>query len=280
MITWESLCAYFSVDPGQCRHLVRCPCHEDSSASLSIRQTLGGKVLLHCFAGCDFGTLQQQIRGAGPRPPAPPPEQSSQQARPKDWPSLLLPLPPNDDSFARHLGRKIGTGTIAGYRRLYPKLRLIPCALGIPAIAVWDPMLGGQAFPLFADHFCSKTGKPYKKYTIPGTCCKVPLFFGSQKKGDRILICEGITDWLALAANNDDERSVYMPMLGAAQTLNEDTARILQTYETYCLFDSDKAGRDGARKLQLLTGCTILPPPDGCKDWREHTVLTLPFFEE
>jgi hypothetical protein len=34
------------------RYLVKCPCHDDRVASLSIRQC-GDKVLLYCFAGCD-----------------------------------------------------------------------------------------------------------------------------------------------------------------------------------------------------------------------------------
>lgn len=30
-----------------------CPAHEDQSPSLSIRETDAGKVLIHCFTGCD-----------------------------------------------------------------------------------------------------------------------------------------------------------------------------------------------------------------------------------
>jgi hypothetical protein len=39
--------------------MVRCPAHEDRSASLSWRFA-NGKALLHCFAGCTF----DEIRGA------------------------------------------------------------------------------------------------------------------------------------------------------------------------------------------------------------------------
>ena len=272
MITWDSLCSYFGVDSSRSRHLVRCPAHEDNTESLSIRQTLDGKVLIHCFAGCSFASVASLVRdgAATPRQTDSRSLPSAAEAPQRDWSKLMVELPADDSSFARHLMRKIGTGTTAGYRRLYPKLRLIPNALLIPAICVWDPVLGGQALPLFADSFGSKTaGRVYKKYTIPGTCCKVPLFFGDKKKGQRIMICEGISDWLALASNDDSLNTVYMPMLGAAQTLREDAAAELQTYETYCLFDNDSAGRDGFRKLQALTGCSRLAPPEGYKDWRE-----------
>jgi hypothetical protein len=38
---------------GENRWISRCPAHDDSSPSLSIRATEDGRVLLHCFAGCE-----------------------------------------------------------------------------------------------------------------------------------------------------------------------------------------------------------------------------------
>jgi hypothetical protein len=38
---------------GTDRWISRCPAHDDSSPSLSIRATADGRVLLHCFAGCE-----------------------------------------------------------------------------------------------------------------------------------------------------------------------------------------------------------------------------------
>jgi hypothetical protein len=35
------------------RWMARCPAHEDRQASLGIRETSDGRVLLHCFAGCE-----------------------------------------------------------------------------------------------------------------------------------------------------------------------------------------------------------------------------------
>ena len=38
-------------------HAARCPAHEDQKASLSIREGNDGKVLVHCHAGCDVGSI-------------------------------------------------------------------------------------------------------------------------------------------------------------------------------------------------------------------------------
>ena len=38
---------------GDGRWLARCPAHEDRGPSLSIRETDDGRVLVHCFAGCN-----------------------------------------------------------------------------------------------------------------------------------------------------------------------------------------------------------------------------------
>ena len=40
-----------------------CPAHDDREQSLSISNTEGGKVLLHCFAGCSFAEILAALRG-------------------------------------------------------------------------------------------------------------------------------------------------------------------------------------------------------------------------
>lgn len=46
---------------GQGRWLACCPAHDDKSPSLAIRDTDDGRVLLHCFGGCDTGEILQSI---------------------------------------------------------------------------------------------------------------------------------------------------------------------------------------------------------------------------
>lgn len=51
----------WSATHGMCR----CPAHEDSTPSLSVTGTADGRVLLHCFAGCDGGAVIATLRGMG-----------------------------------------------------------------------------------------------------------------------------------------------------------------------------------------------------------------------
>ena len=38
---------------GADKRLARCPAHDDTRASLSVKRGADGRALLHCFAGCD-----------------------------------------------------------------------------------------------------------------------------------------------------------------------------------------------------------------------------------
>lgn len=42
--------------------IARCPAHDDRAPSLSIGQGEGGRLLLHCFAGCSFGEIRSALR--------------------------------------------------------------------------------------------------------------------------------------------------------------------------------------------------------------------------
>ena len=45
--------------------MARCPAHDDRTPSLSIRDTDGGQVLVHCHAGCDQGRVIATLRMLG-----------------------------------------------------------------------------------------------------------------------------------------------------------------------------------------------------------------------
>ena len=42
---------------GNGKYLARCPAHPDKSPSLSIKETEDGKILIHCFSGCDVADI-------------------------------------------------------------------------------------------------------------------------------------------------------------------------------------------------------------------------------
>ncbi len=43
----------------------RCPAHEDRTPSLSVRDAPDGRLLLHCFAGCDFEVILDALKRIG-----------------------------------------------------------------------------------------------------------------------------------------------------------------------------------------------------------------------
>lgn len=43
------------------RWVTKCPAHEDRSPSLSVKELNDGRILLHCFAGCDIHSIVSSI---------------------------------------------------------------------------------------------------------------------------------------------------------------------------------------------------------------------------
>lgn len=50
----------WSMEPGSYKS--KCPCHEDNEASLSVLITEEKKVLVNCFAGCDWREVQGYVK--------------------------------------------------------------------------------------------------------------------------------------------------------------------------------------------------------------------------
>jgi hypothetical protein len=46
---------------GQGRWHARCPAHDDKGPSLSIRELNDGRILIHCFAGCDVQSVLSAV---------------------------------------------------------------------------------------------------------------------------------------------------------------------------------------------------------------------------
>ncbi len=46
---------------GEGKWLACCPAHQDKSPSLAIKQTEDGKILIHCFAGCEVDAIVSSV---------------------------------------------------------------------------------------------------------------------------------------------------------------------------------------------------------------------------
>jgi hypothetical protein len=46
---------------GEARWMAKCPGHEDRRASLSIRELSDGRILVHCFAGCEVEAVLASV---------------------------------------------------------------------------------------------------------------------------------------------------------------------------------------------------------------------------
>lgn len=46
---------------GLCRYIARCPAHDDQRPSLSVRDLDDGRILIHCFAGCETSDVLDAV---------------------------------------------------------------------------------------------------------------------------------------------------------------------------------------------------------------------------
>jgi|TARA_R110001599_G_scaffold86900_4_gene232588 hypothetical protein len=61
-VNFDDLLARFEdVKPRADSYVARCPAHEDNTPSLALRQTPDGRILLHCFAGCDVTDILASV---------------------------------------------------------------------------------------------------------------------------------------------------------------------------------------------------------------------------
>lgn len=57
----QKLSDYGLRSAGRGKWVCRCPAHEDRSPSLSITEGDDGRVLMHCFAGCEIDTICNRL---------------------------------------------------------------------------------------------------------------------------------------------------------------------------------------------------------------------------
>jgi hypothetical protein len=245
--------------------LVRCPAHEDSSPSLSLRDT-GRGVQVHCFAGCQPGDVYAAIRRIGrgllePGQTAPEPVKGSSECERRQ----------HEKAAWLWSQRRPIAGTIA--ERYLREARGITCALPptlaflpsrkpehhpamIAAFALVDepePGIVGAPRSVEAVHLTLLKSDGSGKAHVP----KAKLMVGSP--GELPIVIAPPNDLLAPAITEgiEDALSVHQATgLGAwaagAAGRMPGLARLLPSYiESVTIYAhvGDRAGRDGAQGL-------------------------------
>lgn len=272
-LTWEQVCSVWSLDSSKCKHMVRCPLHNDDKASLCLRY-LNGTVLVHCFAGCANIDILRWLRQQGPGTQAPA-VKARVTRRVSMLANTLVPIAAHDvytqaDILARSLGlHRSYLGLCAAMRCGYIWQGII---WGVESWIVTDKSTGqAQAYPKSAGHYPAGN----KKYTFPGTNCHRPMYLSANIHTRLpVVITEGITDWLAAVCAIPKANPICM--LGATQRLDDDSINALSTIAQagllYCAYDNDDPGDKGADYMRITCGAKRLRLPSKYKDLRDYIV--------
>ena len=60
--------------------ICKCPAHDDRNPSLSVKDAADGDVIVHCFSGCDFRDIKDELRNRGFLPDWHPSEPDAERA--------------------------------------------------------------------------------------------------------------------------------------------------------------------------------------------------------
>lgn len=128
----------------------RCPAHDDHDPSLSVSEGRDGKLLVHCFAGCDQKTVWAALQGRGlvERAEDRSRERSPQRRRRGPGKPILGSTPNQDHALeilratrdpigrltATYLRHRAVTGTIPATIRDHPCLKHGPTGQNLPAM--------------------------------------------------------------------------------------------------------------------------------------------------
>jgi hypothetical protein len=232
----------------------RCPAHDDRNASLSIRETGSGKVLINCFAGCEYRAI---IDALDRRP----------WRQGFDLPGGSPTPPPADNAKRVEIARRIwqdakpaGGTTAERYLRLRgislappPSIRFMigrhaPSQTGPWAIMV--AAVQNLAGEIAAIHRTFLTGdgrkapvEPVKMALGPIRGCAVRF----AKAGERLALAEGIETALAVAQACPD-LAVWCALSASNLPLIELPATVR---EVIIAADGDEAGQQAAQVAAL-----------------------------
>jgi len=243
---------------GRGQWLARCCVHDDRQPSLSVRE-LNGRVLLHCFAGCDYESLKSALGLNGSSAPYVPPVPVRQVPDCQINFDLLWKrhsertTPDRISSLAENLGVESQA------------LDMIGCVWVPEHCAYGFPMKDG-ATKIIGMRLRNSEGK---KWAIKGS--KSGLFIPAEFTESTVFIAEGPTD---VAAG----LSLGLHVIGRPACLGQEEMvahyiRLFQFKRAVIVSDDDGPGFRGATKLQstLRVPSALFIPP--CKDLRQFVSL-------
>ncbi len=253
----------------------RCPCHADINPSLSVTDGQDGKLLVHCFAGCNPVDILRALNGQGfsaasTEPPSP-------RLHHRDNGRAALDIwresrPAAGTLVEKYLRRRGITLPVPPSIRLHPGLRHGPTGLILPAMVAGVQAPGRR---VCAIHRTFLTEYGAKASVLTPKMALGPFGTGAvrlAKAGPLLGLAEGIED--ALAAMQLCELSCWAS-LGGARLARVDLPR--EVREVHVFADADDAGREAAEKAVRrfrrdgLKARAFLPP-DGAKDMNEALI--------
>jgi hypothetical protein len=282
----------------------KCPAHEDSTPSLSLKPGDDGRVLLKCFSGCSFPEITRALglrkcdafpsrrerdRGPGRRSPSPRPETAQTTPSPDrpavDWAAVAARFEAAaSEAIVAELADTLGVPAAA--------LR----ALGV-GYATRDELgpftAGGRArgdawtFPMStaSGEVVGVNTRPRDggtKWTLRGGALGLFVPRDLGERDDPVLLVEGASDTAALLGLG--YAAVGRPSAKVGDKLAREIARLTEGRRVVVMGENDEKpgrrrnrwpGREGAddlaRKLSKMRGepVRVAMPPAGCKDARD-----------
>ena len=267
--------------------LCRCPAHDDHTPSLSVAEGLDGRLLLHCFAGCDFRNVLASLRGLGlvsgggqtvdsdteavARKHAAE-EKAFREKRNAQARAAWRDARPIEGSLAeRYLRARAILAAVPPSLRFHAEAWHGPTAKRLPAM-IGAVELDGEAEPVAIHR--TYLAEPGRKADVPTNKAMLgPVKGGAVRLSEGagpLVVAEGIETGLSLP----DALAAHAPRVWAALSASGVKALRLPSEpgELVIAPDPDPVGWNGAetlahRAIGLGWNVRILPPPADGVDW-------------
>lgn len=248
--------------------VIRCPAHQDSRPSLSVRSSPNGDgwVCLKCFAGCDTASIldAEDLRISDLGPPrdvlgnTPPRARGTTPARAnidrprRRWPTFETPTHADLKEIAHHRGIGITGLRLAVQRGI---LRIVPRHLGRRAWVVTDSSgRAAQARRIDGQPWVLDDGDAAKAWSLAGTDAGWPIGLAAvQPQHEGILLCEGGPDLLAahvyLVAESRERNAAAVAMLGSQTSIAADALHLFRGKRVRIAYHADEQHLDPASQV-------------------------------